>query len=122
MITISSSARSRSAPSRQLACVIAMMTTLTAVVTFASAASAQVRYGTPDEAVAALIGAVKAGDSKALVQVLGPDGEDIRYPGDPIADAANRKRVVEAYDAKHQVVREGDDKVMLIVGPEDWPF
>jgi hypothetical protein len=93
-----------------------------AVVILASAAAAQVRYSTPDEAVAALIGAVKAGDPRGLTQVLGPDGEDIVYSGDRVADAANRKRVVEAYDAKHQVTMEGADKAVLIIGQEDWPF
>jgi hypothetical protein len=93
-----------------------------AAVMFASTAAAQVRYSTPDEAVAALIGAVKAGDPRGLIQVLGPDGEDIVYSGDPVADAANRKRVVEAYDAKHQVNMEGTDKAVLVIGQEDWPF
>jgi Protein of unknown function (DUF2950) len=88
----------------------------------ASAAAAQVRYSTPDEAITAFIGAVKSGDGRTLIQVLGPDGEAIVYSGDPVADAAARKRVIDAYDAKHQVVKEGDDKVVLIIGPEDWPF
>ena len=42
--------------------------------------------------------------------------------GDEVADASGRKRVVEAYDAKHQVVMEGADKAALVIGNEDWPF
>ena len=42
--------------------------------------------------------------------------------GDAVADASARNRVIEAYDAKHQVVMEGADKAVLIIGHEDWPF
>ena len=30
--------------------------------------------------------------------------------------------MLEAYDAKHQVVMEGADKAVLVLGNEDWPF
>ena len=42
--------------------------------------------------------------------------------GDAVADATARKRVLEAYDSKHQVVMEGADKAVLVIGNEDWPF
>ena len=54
--------------------------------------------------------------------MLGRDGADIVSSGDPVADASARNRVVEAYDAKHQVVMEGNDKAVLVIGREDWPF
>ena len=44
-------------------------------------------FKTPDEAAGALAGAAKASDMKALVTVLGPDGEDIVSSGDEVADA-----------------------------------
>ena len=53
---------------------------------------------------------------------VGPDGAEIVSSGDPVADASARQRVLEAYDAKHQVVTEGADKAVLIIGQEDWPF
>jgi Protein of unknown function (DUF2950) len=54
--------------------------------------------------------------------VLGPAAGDLVSSGDEVADAAARKRVLDAYDAKHQVVMEGDDKAVLLVGTEEWPF
>jgi hypothetical protein len=57
-----------------------------------------------------------------LVRVLGPGSSEIVSSGDPVADASTRKRVVEAYEAKHQVAMEGADKAVLILGPDDWPF
>jgi hypothetical protein len=53
---------------------------------------------------------------------LGRDGADIVSSGDAVADASARNRVIEASDAKHQLVMEGADKAALIIGREDWPF
>ena len=119
MITIPSAHRSRPSLSlRQCARVAATL----AFVMFVTAAVAQVRYNTPDEAVTALIDAAKASDLKALTRVLGPGSAEVVSSGDPVADASGRKRVVDAYDAKHQVVMEGADKAVLIIGREDWPL
>jgi hypothetical protein len=68
------------------------------------------------------VSAAKTGDRKAVLTVLGQKGADIVSSGDPVADASARNRVIEAYDAKHQVVMEGTDKAVLIIGHEDWPF
>ena len=89
---------------------------------FATCAVAQVRYSNPDEAVTALITAAKAADPRGLARVLGPGSGEILSSGDPVADAATRKRVVEGYEARHQVVMEGADKAVLIIGQEEWPF
>src|SRR5262245_28705790 len=96
--------------------------TIAALLCTASAAGAQQAFKTPEEAAAALASAAKAGDMKALVTVLGPDGEDIVSSGDPVADAATRQRFVAAYDARHRIALEGDNKAILVVGQEDFPL
>ena len=119
MITIPSAPRSRPASSlRQCARVAATV----AFVIFATGALAQERYKNPDEAVAALIAAAKAADRPALMRVLGPGSAEVVSSGDEVADAAGRKRVLDAYDTKHQVVMEGADKALLVIGNEEWPF
>jgi hypothetical protein len=92
-----------------------------ALLTTATGALAQ-EYKTPDEAATALIGAAKAADRPALMRVLGPGSAEIVSSGDEVADASARKRVIEAYDTKHQVVMEGADKAVLVIGNEEWPF
>ncbi|MET0632499.1 MAG: DUF2950 domain-containing protein [Xanthobacteraceae bacterium] len=87
-----------------------------------SAASAQQSFKTPEEAVEALATAAKAHDRKSVLAVLGPDAADIVSSGDEVADRADRDRVIEAYDAKRQVVMEGADKAVLVLGNQDWPF
>ena len=88
----------------------------------ASVASAQQAFKTPDEAASALASAAKTGDRKAIVTVLGPDGEDIVSSGDDVADAATRQKFVAAYDAKHQIAMEGDNKATIVIGLEDFPL
>jgi hypothetical protein len=85
-------------------------------------ANAQQAFKTAQEAVDALVSAGKTGDRQAVLTVLGRDGADIVSSGDPVADASARNRVIEAYDIKHQVVMEGTDKAVLVIGEEDWPF
>src|SRR5262249_23291185 len=101
---------------------LARLASLTAAMlafAIASVASGQQSFKSPEEAVDALVSAAKTGDRKAVLTVLGRDGADIVSSGDAIADASARNRVIEAYDAKHQVVMEGTDKAVLIIGQED---
>jgi Protein of unknown function (DUF2950) len=92
------------------------------VIAMASVASAQQSFRTADEAVDALVGAVRMGDRASILTVLGREGADIVSSGDDAADAAERQRFLAAYDAKHQVIMDGDSKAMIIVGQEDFPF
>ena len=90
--------------------------------TATSIVNAQQAFKTPDEAASALVNAAKAGDRGALAYVLGPDGDDIVASGDPVADAATRQKFVIAYDAKHRIDMEGDNKAIIILGQDDYPL
>ena len=90
--------------------------------TAASVVNAQQAFKTPDEAASALVSAAKTGDRKAIVSVLGPDGNDIVSSGDEVADAATRQKFVAAYDAKHEITMEGDNKAVMVIGQEDFPL
>jgi hypothetical protein len=96
--------------------------TLTAVLSASSVAAAQEAFKTPDEAASALVSAAKGGDPKALVTVLGPDGEDIVSSGDEVADANTRDQFVAAFNAKHAIAMEGENKAIVVIGPEDFPL
>jgi Protein of unknown function (DUF2950) len=88
----------------------------------APAALAQQTYKMPDEAAAALVDAARADDQKAELVVLGPDGEDIISSGDQVSDNAIRERFLKSYDAKHQIAMKGDNKAVLVIGDNDYPF
>jgi hypothetical protein len=93
-----------------------------AFLTITNGALAQERYRTPDEAVAALINAARAGSPALLMRVLGPGSDEIVSSGDPVADAFARKRLLDAYNIRHQIVREGKDHALLVIGQEEWPL
>ena len=94
---------------------------VTAVALFSSAGAHQ-RFKTPEEGADALVAAVRAGDVKTLVTVLGPGGAEIVSSGDPVADAETRKEFLEAYDKKHSVSKAGDNKAVMLLGDGDWPL
>ena len=97
-------------------------TAVTVVLVSATAASAQQSFKSPDDAVAALVSATKDNWPKGVVTVLGPDSNDIVSSGDAVADEAARQKFLAAYDAKHQITMEGDNKAVMVIGPEDYPF
>lgn len=107
--------RSRTALQALLAAALLMLTT-------ATAARAQADYQSPQDAAAALAATARSGDQKAALAVLGRDGADIISSGDKVSDDAVRQRFVASYDAKHQVVMEGDRKAILLIGDRDYPF
>jgi Protein of unknown function (DUF2950) len=88
----------------------------------ASVGFAQEAFKTPEDAASALVSAAKTGDMKALATVLGPDGDAIISSGDPVADATTRQKFVAAYDAKHAITVEGDNKAIMVIGEEDFPL
>jgi Protein of unknown function (DUF2950) len=85
-------------------------------------AFAQEQFKSPEAAVDALVGAAKSGDAKAILAVLGPDGQAIISSGDPVADTNAREKFLSAYDAKHEIELEGNGTQILILGGDDWPF
>lgn len=102
-------------PSRLLLCVALLGGV-------AGPAFAQEQFDTPGAAVDALVSAARSGDAKAIVAVLGPDGQAIVRSGDPVADTNTREKFVAQYDAKHAIEPEGDGTQTLIIGDDDWPF
>lgn len=93
-----------------------------ALLVWSGSAIAQETFATPEAAVDALVGAARSGDSKAIVAVLGPDGQAIVSSGDPVADTNVRENFIAAYDAKHTIELEGNGTRTLILGNDDWPF
>ena len=83
---------------------------------------AQERFKTPEDAVTALVDAAKSQDKSAILNVLGPKGRAIVTSGDPVADRTTRDNFVTAYETKHAITQDGDDKATLVIGDNDWPF
>jgi hypothetical protein len=102
----------------KLTCWIAATVILASV----SVANAQQSYKSPEDAVEALVSATRDNWPKGVIDVLGPDAAEIVSSGDKVADEAMREKFLAAYDVRHQVTKEGDDKAVMIMGAEDFPF
>lgn len=87
-----------------------------------AAASKQQTFGSPDEAVKALMAAVKAHDDKSMLAVLGSGAKKAIYSGDAVADRAGRERFAAAYDEGNKLDLQGDAKAILSVGKDAWSF
>jgi hypothetical protein len=85
------------------------------------AASRPQQFTSPEEAVQMLVAALKAGDTKAMVGILGPQSKPLIDSGDPVADRASWQRFVESYEQAHALVKQGDATVLQI-GSDEWPF
>ncbi len=82
----------------------------------------QKAFASPQEAMQALAGALRASDKQSLLVILGPEGEEILSSGDPVADKADRDRFLAAYDDKVDLAPRGKDQVEVILGHDNWPF
>jgi hypothetical protein len=87
-----------------------------------AAAPGQLDYASADAAVSALVTAVRAGDPKAMISVLGTAGQRLVTSGDPVQDKNGRDRFVAAYDTKHSLAARGPNRMELVVGANDWPL
>ena len=87
-----------------------------------SAANAQQTFKSPEAAVEALMKATRDNWPKGVISVLGPEADEIVSSGDKVADENMREKFLSAVEARHQVTMEGDNKAIVIIGNEDFPF
>lgn len=82
----------------------------------------QKSFATAEEAAMALVNAVRAEDTSALIEILGPEAKPMVESGDPVQDRNARTRFVQAYERQHLLLSGGDGSKTLQIGPDSWPF
>ncbi len=87
-----------------------------------AAAPRQMTFASPEEATNALVMAAQAGKTADIEKILGPSGRKLIYSGDRVADKQGREKFVSAYAEKHSIEQQSDNKAILIVGADAWPF
>jgi hypothetical protein len=102
--------------------IFAMFICVLAVGKGYAAAPAQKTFKSPDEAVNALIDAVKKNDTYALLAIFGPGSRGLVSSGDEVADRTASGQFVGHYDEKNRLEQVNKDKVVLHIGNDDWPF
>jgi DUF2950 family protein len=101
-------------------------TTLAALLCVASLpaiARAQEHFPTPEAGARALEAATRGNDPNRLLAILGPAGNEIVSSGDPVDDAAARRRYAKAARARTRIERTSDGAMAILhVGRDDWPL
>jgi len=82
----------------------------------------QTGFSSPDDAVSALVKALQTDDREALARVLGPGSEKLVRSGDPVKDRQEAQRFLDAYAEHNALAADGEDRVVLHVGSDDWPL
>ena len=103
-------------------CIIVSIILFVAFSCDLSHAAKQKSFGSPEEAVKAMLDAVKTNSSSELLAIFGPAGEELIYSGDKSQDREKRERFAKAYEAKNRLERIGEKRVILHVGIDDWPM
>jgi hypothetical protein len=78
-------------------------------------------FPTPDDAVVALVDAVKANDLAKIDAILGPNARSAIASGDDVADRYGRDLFMAAYFQQASLSGDETSKTLL-VGSEEWPF
>jgi hypothetical protein len=78
-------------------------------------------FTSPDEAVKALQTATQAKDTLVLQEIFGPEFQELQT-GDRVQDANNAQRFAATMSQSCTQVKEGDNKITLEVGTNNWPY
>jgi len=82
----------------------------------------QAVFDSAQSAAKALVDAVRSGNRAKLVEIVGPTSRSWLITSDEPADRAEGQVFLAAYDRKSSVVMDGENKAVLTVGEDDWPF
>jgi len=91
---------------------------------FSGRASAQAprQFGSPEEAVKALIDTAKAGNVDALVAIFGAESKELLDSSDPATARQHQQVFVVAAGEKWHLEDGAPNHKVLVIGNEDWPF
>ena len=109
--------RSLGRPARSACLLLALIVNSTA----ALAAETARTFATPEEAVAALTSAVTARDGEALRAIFGPEIDALTNP-DRVQATNEFASFAASLSSEKRLVRESDDRRILEMGTNHWPF
>jgi hypothetical protein len=87
-----------------------------------AATPGQSTFTSPEDAADTLARAARSDDVTALRAIFGTMSDKLLFSGDRIADRAQLQRFATAYDEKHALSQDGDGRIVLSVGANDWPL
>lgn len=98
-----------------------MKTALVAVAMLAAVPASATEFAGPQEALEALVAAAEAGDSDALLAVLGDDAQDL-VADTPEERRENRTAFLALYGEGYRFLPVEEGVVEILLGADGWPF
>jgi hypothetical protein len=95
---------------------------LVATIAGSCASTPESDFTSAEQAVDALIAALRANDTEKLHVILGPAADEVLSSGDPIADQNGVATFLASYDEAHKLVANADGAMTLTVGSSEWPM
>jgi hypothetical protein len=105
-----------------LDCIRRLTLVLLLALPLAASAAEQKTFATPDEAVDALLAALKADDDAALLTIFGDKHKNLVVTSDRAANSATRANAVAAMQIYRLLEEQGKDRRVLLIGDQAWPF
>ncbi|HSB70987.1 MAG TPA: DUF2950 domain-containing protein [Candidatus Methylomirabilis sp.] len=99
-----------------------MLSLATGTPAWAATAQVQQSFGTPEAAAEALLAALKNNDDAALSALFGAEYADHLLSKDKVAARESRERLYQEAQKKLILRRDTADRVILVIGPNVWPF
>jgi hypothetical protein len=86
-----------------------------------SPVQSQSSFKSPDAGVKALLAALKDNDTPALIKIFGPAFAE-HVSSDTAESRENRRRIYDAAQDQLTLQPDGEDRVTLVLGGQEWPF
>lgn len=80
------------------------------------------QYQTPQDALEAMMSALRNADKAAVLEVFGAEAEDYLSDGDPAEDQLNRLALLGLYQEGYRFEPQDDGSVMVALGADGWLF
>lgn len=105
-----------------LCCALALFVVVMLQGAAQAAQPKQKTFETPEAAVEALVKALRDHSEKEVVVIFGPGSETLISSGDAVDDRERMEKFIRLYGEKYRLQQEGETKLILHVGNNDWPF
>jgi len=79
-------------------------------------------FATPEDAVKALVAALKANDDKALLEIFGERNKNLIVTTDKAKSTENRQQVVKDIEEYLGQRKNADGSITLVIGGNGWPM
>ena len=79
-------------------------------------------FSSPQQAVTALVTAVRRVDRAGIIAILGSGAQDLVFSGDSVEGKAEAASFIQAYDEKHQLKMTSATLATLMIGADDFIY